>query len=301
MAKKGRARIGSANGTGGGVVDGTSGTKYIIKPPSAGQWNLRTLFSPTENMPARQLAAAGALSSTRRREQSSSTSPFAWPSPSGLPTANPSTSPTPPTGVVQSGTPTTSVTSPSFPGTAVCVWHPPDHRGLVANSEYHFYPSWTPDSKPIVFNTGKVPCKGGSGCNTYDPTNTILRLVRATPGAKPLTLTKAGVQANSGTNWPRVAPFIQDGKLVFFTFSARFPYGLLKSGSNDRFGWQALTSTKPPASPTRSSFPPFWLPFQNVTESNHLGTWTTDVVCIKNEDCPSEFQCSMGMCVPRIG
>lgn len=299
--KKVALEFGSANGTGGGVVDGTSGTKYIIKPPSAGQWNLQT-FSPDGDMLlVNWQQQARVINSTTGAKLFDVPVRMAQPewSPDGksiVYVAYPADG----NGAEWNANNIGDITVIPWNGGAFGA--PQTIVASVPNSEYHFYPSWTPDSKWIVFNTGKVPCKGGSGCNTYDPTNTILRLVRATPGAKPLTLTKAGVQANSGTNWPRVAPFIQDGKLVFFTFSARFPYGLIKSGSNPQIWMAGVDLDKAASKPDEDpSFPPFWLPFQNVNESNHLGTWTTDVVCIKNEDCPSEFQCSMGMCVPRIG
>jgi hypothetical protein len=172
----------------------------------------------------------------------------------------------------------------------------------IDNKEYHFYPSWTPDSNWIVFNTGKVPCKGGGGCNTYDPTNTVLRIVKAIPGSKPLELARAGYMGNSGTNWPRVTPFIQGGKLIFFTFSARFPYGFVKSGSNPQIWMAGVDLEKAEMKPDEDpSFAPFWLPFQNPTESNHLGTWTTDVKCMDDSQCPSEFRCMGGSCVPPIG
>ena len=37
------------------------------------------------------------------------------------------------------------------------------------------------------------------------------------------------------------------------------------------------------------------------TEDVDDGVKTTDVVCVTDKDCPVEFQCTMGMCVPRLG
>jgi len=42
---------------------------------------------------------------------------------------------------------------------------------------------------------------------------------------------------------------------------------------------------------------PFWLTFQNTTESNHLATWTKSVACTDSTECPSGFDCIMGECV----
>jgi hypothetical protein len=44
---------------------------------------------------------------------------------------------------------------------------------------------------------------------------------------------------------------------------------------------------------------PFWLTFQHKDENNHLGTWTTDLLCADDSGCPGEFQCISGQCAPR--
>ena len=50
-----------------------------------------------------------------------------------------------------------------------------------------------------------------------------------------------------------------------------------------------------------ASYKPIWLPFQDPATGNHSAIWTTDVACVKDSDCPGEFQCTQGMCVPRLG
>ena len=294
--KKVALEFGSANGTGGGVVDGTDGKKYIIKPPMAGQWNLQT-FSPKGDMLIVNWQKRG-------RVIDSTSGAKLYDMPEQL--AQPEWSP--------DGESIVYVRYPA--GGGGDEWNASNIGDIVVmpfnggafgaattivaaqpGSEYHFYPSWTPDSKWIIFNT----CKGSS-CNTYDPRNTVLRIVRATAGSKPIALAQAGHQMSSGTNWPRVAPFVQNGKLIFFTFSARFPYGFVKTNQNPQI-WMAgvdldKAENKPDEDP---SFAPFWLPSQNPNENNHLGTWTTDVVCVVDDQCPSELKCIMGSCVPQIG
>jgi hypothetical protein len=299
--KKVALEFGSANGTGGGVVDGTDGKKYIIKPPSAGQWNLQT-FSPMGDMLLVNWQQRGrVIDSTTGAKLFDFPEKLAQPewSPDGQSIVYVSYS---------SGGSGDEWNANNIGDIMVIPWNggawgaPQTIVAAKPNSEYHFYPSWTPDSKWIIFNTGKVPCKGGSGCNTYDPTNTTLRIVRAMPGEKPIELRRAVYRDNSGTNWPRVAPFIQNGKLVFFTFSARFPYGFIKSGSNPQIWMAGVDLERAEKEPDQDpSFAPFWLPFQSPSESNHLGTWTTDVACISDAECPAEFMCQMGACVPKIG
>jgi hypothetical protein len=49
------------------------------------------------------------------------------------------------------------------------------------------------------------------------------------------------------------------------------------------------------------SYQPMWLPFQDRNTGNHSAIWTTDVACALPRDCPGEFRCVSGMCVPNIG
>jgi hypothetical protein len=299
--KKVALEFGSADGVGGGIVDGADGTKYVVKPPSSGQWNLQS-FSPMGDMLiVNWQQQARIIDSTTGQKLFDVPVRMAQPewSPDGKNIVYVSY-PAGGSGEEWNANNIGDIMTIPFNGGAFGA--PSTIVPLVDNKEYHFYPSWTPDSKWIVFNTGKVPCKGGGGCNTYDPTNTVLRIVKAAPGSKPLELARAGYMGNSGTNWPRVTPFIQGGKLIFFTFSARFPYGFVKSGNNPQI-WMAgvdleKAENKPDEDP---SFAPFWLPFQNPSESNHLGTWTTDVKCMSDAQCPSEFRCMGGSCVPPIG
>ncbi len=299
--KKVALEFGSADGTGGGIVDGADGTKYVVKPPSSGQWNLQS-FSPMGDMLiVNWQQQARIIDSTTGQKLFDVPVRMAQPewSPDGKNIVYVSY----PAGGSGSEWNANNIGDiMTIPWNGGAFGAPQVIVPLVANKEYHFYPSWTPDSKWIVFNTGKVPCKGGSGCNTYDPTNTVLRIVKAAPGSQPLELARAGYMGNSGTNWPRVTPFIQGGKLIFFTFSARFPYGFVKSGSNPQIWMAGVDLEKAEAHPEEDpSFAPFWLPFQNPSESNHLGTWTTDVKCMDDTQCPSEFRCMGGSCVPPIG
>ena len=305
--KKVALEFGSAEGIGGGVVDGANGQNYIIKPPDAGQWNLQT-FSPDGTM-----LMVNWHGHARVIDASTGVQLFDVPETVvGGRLAQPEWSPD-----------GASIVFVRFPAdgrgdewmaqNTGDVMIMPFNGGLfgppemivqsVPNSEYHFYPSWTPDSKWIVFNTGTVPCGGFGGgvCNTYDPSNTRLRLVAAQPGQTPVELTKATHAMNQSTNWPRAAPFIQkNGNLIFFTFSSRFPYGFVTQGTSPQIWMAAVDLGVAQQSPEKDpSYAPFWMTFQNPQENNHLATWTTSLACVTHTDCSPGFFCENGDCVPE--
>lgn len=169
--------------------------------------------------------------------------------------------------------------------------------------EVHFWPSWSPDSKWIVFNS--MTCSGGA-CAQYDAVTTRLRLVRAiddsgnpTVGPTPIELAAGTHAPNNSNNWPKFAPFLLQGRYVFVVYSAKYPWGF-SGGSVPQLFMFGLDLDRAKADQD-PSFQPFWLPFQETNTGNHSAIWTTDVVCTMDKDCPAEFQCMSNMCVPRIG
>jgi hypothetical protein len=45
---------------------------------------------------------------------------------------------------------------------------------------------------------------------------------------------------------------------------------------------------------------PLWLPFQELTQRNHLGFWSERVPCTDASTCGVEDVCENGRCVPVI-
>lgn len=169
-------------------------------------------------------------------------------------------------------------------------------------SEVHYWPSWSPDSKWLVFNSHQCP----GACAQYNSVETRLRLVRAiddtdTPiaNATPIDLVAGTHEKHRSNNWPKFAPFMQNNRIVFVVYSATYGWGF-QTGRQPQlymFGLdleQAKMGTDP-------SFQPVWLPFQEPNTGNHSAIWTTDVACVGDSDCPAEFQCVNNMCTPRIG
>lgn len=173
----------------------------------------------------------------------------------------------------------------------------------TASKEVHFWPSFSPDNKWLVFNS--MNCSGS--CQQYNGVSTRLRLVRAVDdsgqaieNSPPIELLAGTHAPNNTNNWPKFAPFLQGGRYSFVVYSARYKYGFA-GGSQPQlfmFGLDLDAARKGAGDP---SFQPIWLPFQEPNTGNHSAIWTTDVVCADSSQCPSEFQCVSGQCVPRIG
>ena len=87
------------------------------------------------------------------------------------------------------------------------------------------------------------------------------------------------------STWPKLSPFSQaNDQLLFVTFSSKIDYGYAlvntgPSGVHRAQLWMAaidLRAVEPGGDP---SLPPFWLSFQDITETNHLPFWTAQVAC----------------------
>ncbi len=297
--KKVAMEFGSAEGIGGGVVAGDNGQSFIVTPPAAGKWNLQTFSPDGSKLLVNWHGTLRLIDSTTGATISNVDPALVG---SGYLYAQPEWSP--------DGNSIVFVRMPSSGGyewnaqnTGDIMVMPynngafgtPEMIVPASGGQVHFYPTWTPDSQWIIFDS----CQG---CGTYNSHGTRLRMVRAQSGQTPIELTNATHAMNQGTNWPRSAPFIQqNGSLMFFTFSSYVPYGFLSNGTKPQIWMTAVdlgvAATQPGVDP---SYSPFWLTFQKPTESNHLATWTKSVACMDSAtDCPSGFVCMNGECVKQ--
>jgi len=160
-----------------------------------------------------------------------------------------------------------------------------------------YYPALSSDTEWVVFN--KSDCAGpmnpgGYGtdpCDGYDDISAKLWFIKSEVGASPTELKRAnGADANSGNSWPRFSPNVgqfRGKKLYFVAFSSRRPYGLQvnQAGIATSFPQLWLAGVSPEGELVGDpSYPPFWLPGQNLAQKsptgNHVPQWVKEFVLI---------------------
>lgn len=168
---------------------------------------------------------------------------------------------------------------------------------------FHFYPTWAPTGEYIAFASApRETGEDGNPRKSYDQKKARLRLV-SRDGSRVYELENATYKSSSWSTYPKFAPFSagQDDALMFLTFNSKVSYGFLLDNEERQDGarlaqlWMsAIDVTKLPADPSSA---PVWLPFQDVTQTAHLGIWTSDVKCRTDLGVPS---CDLGQrCEPQ--
>jgi WD40 repeat protein len=151
---------------------------------------------------------------------------------------------------------------------------------VTSNDGNNYYPSFSPDGKWILFN------RAASG-TAYNNAAAELYVVSADGAIGPIALTSANGTGMLTNSWPRWSPFVQqyaDGTTrMYLTFSSKRDYGieLVQPAAIDQQRPQLWMAAFDPAQAAASKDPssaPFWLPFQDMTTSNHIAQWTTQIV-----------------------
>ena len=155
-----------------------------------------------------------------------------------------------------------------------------------------FNPNFSPYSNVLIFT--ESTCKNGTtnddSCDAdSDPTARTWAVMAS--GGTPFELANAnaaGVEdtvADTSDTFPRFSPFVEPqgaGKILWVTVASSRNAGLLvPPGSGDRHGrwlWMFAIDQAKLAAGQDGSYAAFYLPFQDLTTSNHIGQWTTKVV-----------------------
>ncbi len=177
-------------------------------------------------------------------------------------------------------------------------------RQLVAGggSDNYYYPAFSPDGSWVAFNH--------SGTDSFDAADAKVMVVNSL-GGTPTDL--SALNTTLGNSWPKFAPFVHhfQGKTIFWlTFSSRRDYGLrlINSAQSDPSNqiaqvWMVAVSPDRLNTPGDGGYPPFWLPFQDMTTGNHIAQWTETVArapCQSDMQCLAGEFCIGGQCLPEI-
>ncbi|HSO34888.1 MAG TPA: hypothetical protein VLT33_20305 [Labilithrix sp.] len=156
-----------------------------------------------------------------------------------------------------------------------------------------YNPNFAPDSSFLYYTESSCALDAADGrdpnaaCNAdSDPSGTTW-VIKPQAGATPIKLAKAntpgvadGATTNLGDTFPRSAPFQtkhRGGKLFWFTVATRRTLGLSATVGPQKLYMFAVDPAKVLAGQD-GSYPGFFLPFQNLSTSNHIGQWTEKIV-----------------------
>ena len=198
-----------------------------------------------------------------------------------------------------------------------------------------YYPSYSPEGSLIAFNFAP------SGPNFHNPLARVQLVPAGAAGPTPDDLPNLNDDPTSGghvtNSWARWAPFVQSykgGQILWLTMSSTRDYGLRiqndglencypkESPAGAPYSTRPINQTNTPGC-TRSqlwmaaikldaagvaagkdvSFPPFWLPFQDLSTNNHLGQWaqqafsgTCNAAAADAGAAPDAGGCAPGLC-----
>ncbi len=190
---------------------------------------------------------------------------------------------------------------------------------LDAGAGNRYYPAFSPDSSMVVFcqsicpngNPTDVDCDADS-----DPSATLFAVLPVA-GATPVALTNANQSTNPNdlagqltNSFPKWSPFTGVGldggsKLLWMTFSSTRNYGLLVpppptltgEAIGSSFLWMAAVDPSKLSQGLDPSYPPFALPVQQFTTSNHIGQWTEAIPACGQvpQSCSVDAPCCSGV------
>jgi hypothetical protein len=169
-------------------------------------------------------------------------------------------------------------------------WSAPETIVEIADGMNRYNPSFVPDSSLFVYSESTCPNGDihSNQCDADADPSAKTWAVLPEEGATPVLLERAaepGVRDNGETNladtFPRSAPFesehLDDGSVYWITISSTRRAGLF-NGSRHQLLWMFAIDPARIRDGEDGSFPGFYLPFQDLDTSNHIGQWTAQVV-----------------------
>ena len=182
-------------------------------------------------------------------------------------------------------------------------WSPPLELVPSTPGKNHYYPAFAPDNAFVVYDESTCPAgqNGDVTCNADTDPTAALMAVQAKAGAQPIALARCNAGGISdGKNdaltnsFPRWSPFVfkrtadvGGSRLMWLTFSSARNYGLRPAPASPnpqgeaKIGtliWMAAVDPDKIANGQDGCYAAFALPFQDITTSNHIAQWTTQVV-----------------------
>jgi hypothetical protein len=150
-----------------------------------------------------------------------------------------------------------------------------------AGTAFAYYPSFSPDDTWVLYNQA-------TGGNSYDNRNAELWVTKADGSlAAPIRLGDAEVAATYNS-WPKFTPFITreptatgDEAVIWFTVASRRPFGVRSTGSQKPQLWLAPFYPDRALAGQPASGPAIRLPFQVLSEGNHIAQWTQQIVTLE--------------------
>ena len=161
----------------------------------------------------------------------------------------------------------------------------------IADGLNRYNPSFVPDSSLFVYS--ESTCPGGAGqedndsCDADADPSAKTWAVLPEASAAPVLLARAaapGVRDNGQTDltdtFPRSAPFDSEygsDEVYWVTISSKRRAGLHNT-SHHQLLWMFAIDPAKIKDGEDGSYPAFYLPFQDINTSNHIGQWTSQVV-----------------------
>jgi hypothetical protein len=160
----------------------------------------------------------------------------------------------------------------------------------------NYYPSFSPDGRFVAYNK--------AAGDSYDAKDAQVWVVPA-KGGTPINL--ASVNDIVGNSWPKWSPFVHrfgSSSILWLTYSSRRTYGLHANTTAQI--WMVPVDIAKLEKGEASTYPPFWLPFQDLRTGNHIPAWVEKVdrlPCTVEEEgkvCSAGERCISGYCTPVI-